>query len=626
MCGISGTVGLADQSVISRMVNALHHRGPDDLGVYVDPAKRAALGHTRLSIIDLSDAAHQPMPYRNGRMQIVFNGEIYNYKELRSELQVLGHQFLSHSDTEVLVAAYAEWGEECVERLDGMFAFAILDRGPTDRGAVKLFLARDRLGIKPLYYALVDSVFIFASEIKALLASRVITRKVDRQAVWHYLSLGSIPQPRTILADVNMLMPAHVMSYSLRSGISIRKYWDVADSGKSHFADVHKYCKAEAGRHLRTLLEQAAKRHLVADVPIGAFLSGGIDSTTVVGLMSQLSRERVRTFSVGFSGKHKQFDELKWARIAAGRFDTDHTEIVVDGREVAGYFDEIVHSIDQPSLDGTNTYVVSKATGEAVKVAISGLGGDELFAGYPHFRELSNIAKVEQRLSWFGESGRKRIFRACPGRFMRNKALFLLSPGQRYETLRNLCKDSDKLGRLSPSFVSDDLASTLSDVYAPWLRMSMDAVSEISYVEVQGYLANTLLRDVDAMSMAHSLEVRPVLLDHRVAEFAFALPSRLKMEAGENKPALVNAVRDLLPESLLSRPKAGFELPLSEWLTGPLKDRAVSTYSSTMARSLFSECFLGETVRSIKQCERVSSGVWANMMLLEWLVLHQCEL
>jgi asparagine synthase (glutamine-hydrolysing) len=449
---------------------------------------------------------------------------------------------------------------------------------------------------------------------------------VDRQAVWHYLSLGAIPQPRTILADVKMLMPAHVMNYTARSGISIRKYWDVAESGKRRFPEVRGYCKTEAGRHLRKLLEQATKKHLAADVPVGAFLSGGIDSTAVVGLMSQLSRERVRTFSVGFSGEHKLPDELQWARISADRFDTDHTEIVVSGREVAEQFDEIVQSIDQPSLDGTNTFIVSKATSEAVKVAVSGLGGDELFAGYPHFQELSTIAKMEQQFRWLGEPGRKRIFRACPGRFMRNKTLALLNREQRYEALRNLCEDSEKSKRLTKSFVGKCPAKPLAEVYAPWLRMNMDVVSEISYVEMQGYLVNTLLRDADAMSMAHSLEVRPVLLDHEVTEFAFSLPAHLKIDPVEKKPALVNAVRDLLPDSVLNRPKTGFELPLREWLTGPLQDRAVSTYSSTMARSIFSKSFLNETVRNIKQREQVSYRHWAYMILVEWLETHQCEL
>jgi len=474
MCGISGTMGLADERVISRMVKAMYHRGPDDLGVYVDSVKRAALGHTRLSIIDLSDAGHQPMPYQDGRLQIVFNGEIYNFNEIRNKLEALGRRFVSRSDTEVLVAAYGEWGERCVEMLEGMFAFAILDRGPTDRDEAKLFLARDRLGIKPLYYSLVDGVFIFASEIKALLASRLITRNVDRQAVWHYLSLGAIPQPRTILVDVKMLMPAHVMSYAARTGIVIRKYWDVAENGRRRFPDASAYSKTEASQCLRQLLEQATKRHLVADVPVGAFLSGGIDSAAVVGLMRQESGEKLRTFSVGFDGKHGHLDELRWARIVADKYDTDHTEVMVSGGEVAECFSDIVKSIDQPSLDGTNTYLVSRAAGKTVKVAISGVGGDELFAGYPHFARFSNAAAVDRRFRWLGASGKRRAFSACPRKFMPDKMLYLLNRAQRYETLRNLSVDVEKYKILSPSFIDDGHVQPLSEVYGPWLQETRD--------------------------------------------------------------------------------------------------------------------------------------------------------
>lgn len=626
MCGISGTMGLSDEGVILRMVKAMYHRGPDDLGVFIDSINDAALGQTRLSINDLSSAGHQPMSYRGGRLQIVFNGEIYNFCELRSQLELLGHRFSSRCDTEVLIAAYDEWGKECVRKLSGMFAFAVLDRGATDRDEAKLFLGRDRLGIKPLYYSMVDGVFIFASEIKALIASRLIARTVDRQAIWQFLSLGSSPQPRTILADVSMLKPGHVLSYTTRSGVRIERYWDIVTDSRKEFPNTGSCCVQEISQRLRGLLEDATKRHLTADVPVGAFLSGGIDSSAVVGLMSQYSDSRIRTFSVGFDSEHSGHDELRWAKIVANRFDTDHTEVVVHGNEVAECFSDIILAIDQPSLDGTNTYLVSRAAGESVKVAVSGLGGDELFAGYSHFRELATVARMDRLLLWMGKYAREKLLSLCPGRFLGNKALYLMERSQRYETLRSLCDDESKRQLLASSFFGNSPISSLSSVYAEWTSRKLSEDEELTYVEMQGYLTNTLLRDVDAMSMAHSLEVRPVLLDYRVAEFAFSIPMRMKIDRSTNKPILVNAVKDLLPEAIVSRQKRGFELPLREWILGPLRERALSTFSSRTSRSLFSKAFLDEVVSQIRRREQVSYRVWAYLVLLEWLDMHDCEL
>ena len=626
MCGISGIVGMADREIVVAMSDAMIHRGPDDHGVFVDSRNQVSLGHRRLSILDVSAAGHQPMSYREGRYWIVYNGEIYNFRELRRQLETLGHGFVSNSDTEVVLAAYAQWGEGCVEALRGMFAFAILDRGNGGSIPPTVFLARDRLGIKPLYHAVHDGVFLFASEIKGLLGSGLMSRQIDRQAVWQYLALGSIPQPRTILAGASALMPGHVMTVRLPLDVSSRRYWDIAESSERSFPDAGTITAEDARRTLRTLLEDATRYHLVSDVPVGAFLSGGIDSTAVVGLMSRASVHPIRTFSVGFESQSGRQDELAWAKTAARAFGTDHAEIVVTGQSVASQYDALVHAIDQPSLDGTNTFLVSQAAGKSVKVALSGLGGDELFAGYPHFGELATAARWDARLGRLGTAGRKRLLNALPGRLVPTKNMLRMGRLGRYAALRRLCSDGQRADWVNTDFMDGVRGVPLEELYGGWLRPERDVVAETSYVEVKGYLANTLLRDVDAMAMGNSLEVRPVLLDHVVAEFAFGLPARLKLGAEENKPALVGAVRDLLPEAIIRRTKVGFELPLAEWLSGPLRERARSTFSSSVATRIFSPGFLGWVAGQLSSQGRPSNTLWAYLMLVEWATAHELEL
>jgi asparagine synthase (glutamine-hydrolysing) len=611
MCGIAGIFGNASADIAAAMADALAHRGPDDSGLFADNAGGVALAHRRLSIIDVTASGHQPMSYAGGRYTIVFNGEVYNFADLRVELEALGHSFVSHSDTEVVLAAYAQWGEASVPRLRGMFAFAIYDREARSARDTALFLARDRFGIKPLYITLQGGTLLFASELKALLASARVPLQLDHEALWSYLSLGSIPQPRTALAGVEMLPAAHVMKVRRDLSTETARYWDLADGAASWAGEVQRLDARSTPLRLRELLEEATRLHMVADVPVGAFLSGGIDSTAVVGLMAQAAGgQRIRTFSLGFADDDSVADERTWARLAAGRFGCEHTEVVVRGEEVAAQFDQLVRAIDQPSLDGTNTYLVSKAASRDLKVALSGLGGDELFAGYPHFRRLRRAAR-------FG--GAHRLARHVPRRLLRDRDLIAATPADRYATLRNLADDQAKLAIVNPGL---GIAPTpLAQLYAPLLRHSHGSIAQTTYVEANRYLPDTLLRDADAMAMASSLEVRPVLLDHRLAEFAFALPGALKLGA-INKPVLVDAVRDLLPPELVMRRKTGFELPLQAWLAGPLRERARDAFSSGAARALFAQPFLDGTLAGLRARDKPSLRVWAYLMLIEWVRAH----
>lgn len=631
MCGIAGTIGWADERVIKAMTEALAHRGPDDQGLYVDKAGRVALGHRRLSIIDLSAAGHQPMSYANGRYWITFNGEIYNFMELRAELERCGHQFRSATDTEVLLAAYAEWGEACLKRLRGMFAFAIYDRGPqmtdgSQPSAIRsrLFLARDRLGVKPLYYAQVNGVFLFASEIKALLASGLISRRVDHQAIWDYLSLGSVPQPRTILADAKALLPSHAMTVNSRGEVRAYRYWDIATNATRAFPQAHWMDGVEASRELRRLLEEATRLHLIADVPVGAFLSGGIDSTAVVGLMSQYVSRPIKTYTIGFESQHARLSELKWAKVAAERFGTEHTEVILTGTEVARNYDHLIQAIDQPSLDGTNTYFVSKATRSGVTVALSGLGGDELFAGYPQFQRFKQADQWEKAEWSAGQLLPRWLAPILPARLLPDKPFLTATPLVRHASIRCLADEVRKKQMTSPAFRAQCAMVPLMEVYAQRFRPELDAVAQVSYVELTGYMANTLLRDADAMSMAHALEVRPVLLDHVLAEYAFALSPDLKLNGSRTKVILLDALRDLLPEPIVQRPKQGFEMPLVEWLSGPLRERAQAALSSPSAVAIFSPRYVAEMKHALEQPQRQSAALWAYVLLIEWLQWYHC--
>jgi len=596
------------------MNGAITHRGPDDHGTFIDEAGQVALGHRRLSIIDLSSAGHQPMSYMDERYWIVYNGEVYNYKDIRAELEAKGYAFISNTDTEVLLAAYAEWGQDFLKKLRGMFAFAIYDRK-----TAQVFLARDRFGIKPLYYFHQNGIFLFASELKALLVSGRVPSNADPQAIWDYLSIGSIPQPRTILRDVQALLPGHAMIVSLKGDVSIHQYWDIWENAQILSSPID---LKEASAELRQKLEEATRLQMIADVPVGAFLSGGTDSTAVVGLMSQYVTRPIKTYSVGFESQHAKLNELYWAKIAADRFGTDHTEVIVTGNDIALNYDSLVRGLDQPSLDGTNTYFVSKAASAGVTVALSGQGGDELLAGYPHFASLLRAADWDQRFpAWI-----RPLIGAVPGRYLPDKQFITSSLLDRYAMLRNNAGESKKRRITNTPFRAGFTPQPLTEIIRPWLRDTKVSVALTSYIEIKNYLANTLLRDGDAVSMAHSLEVRPVLLDHVLAEYVFALPSRLKLNEDGGKLVLLEALRDLIPEPIINRRKMGFEMPLFDWLSGPLKDRAQDALSSPNAVKIFSTEFLEESKFNIREPRHMDRRLWGYVMLVEWMNASHCSL
>src|SRR3990170_2804954 len=540
MCGICGVIGETRGEVagsrVRSMLAGLVHRGPDDEGVLAKPG--AVLGMRRLSIIDLA-GGHQPVFNEDGTVGVVFNGEIYNFPHLRASLESRGHRFRTHSDTEVLVHAYEEWGERCLTHLRGMFAFALWDgRAGSGPGESRVLLARDRLGIKPLYYAEADGALLFASEVRALLASGAVARRLARESIEAYLLFGSVVEPMTLVQGVFSLPPGHALMVSCRDAQKrkVAAYWDLAEAARGlRKSDLPKTLP-EAAKAARPLLEEAVRSHLVSDVPLGLFLSSGIDSTALAALASR-ERSGLHTFTIVFP--EQEFSEAEIARRTAERFATEHRELMVSGEQMLAQLPQAVGALDQPSMDGINTYFVSWAARQAgLKVALSGLGGDELFGGYTTFRWLPRVAAL---------AALARCLPAGPRRAMSEALVAVGRNGRRSartDALRKFAAIWSGPGSLPHPyfftrllFTAQQLRHLLSgrktgapSLWHAWLEQAAGGARElggdaaVSLLEMRTYMVNTLLRDTDAMSMFHSLEVRVPLLDHPLVEFVTALP------------------------------------------------------------------------------------------------------
>ena len=576
------------------MSAALQHRGPDEEGFLVNEprAPGLALGMRRLSIIDLP-GGHQPAWNEAKDVAVIFNGEIYNYRELRARLTSLGHRFATQSDTEILVHGWEEWGEECLTELRGMFAFALLDLRKRYATSPLLFLARDPLGIKPLYYTQTPDGFAFASEVRALLQGGVAGKQLSPDALTSYLLFGSVSEPVTLLEGVFSLPPGHRMLLYVperRRTPRARPWWDPQQSPAAR--DPKKPQDfVSAAKRLRPLLEDAVQAHLIADVPVGLFLSSGLDSSGIAALAAR-AQPHICSFTLAFPGT--PYDEGPLARAVAEKCGTRHREVPLDAGAVLERLDEALAALDQPTMDGINTHFVSWAAREVgLKVALSGLGGDELFAGYRTFANTPKLARL-MRLAWFAPAPLRRavapvlrgLLAQKSGSDGARKALDAwLSPDalpHPYFFTRTLFPVS-YLSRLTeprfrPSTVNAD-GVTLEPTWLGWLERSADAarklepVGAVSWLEMRSYMASTLLRDTDSVSMAQSLEVRVPLLDTPLVEFMGSLPDAARQRAGTQKALLVESLSDILPAEILSQRKRTFTLPWEEWLRGPLRAR-----------------------------------------------------
>lgn len=613
MCGIWGVVNVADREMAEAAAQAMRHRGPDDYGVFVSEGPTpVSLVNTRLAIIDLSPTGHQPMSNGDGSMWIVYNGELYNYRALRTVLIEMGHQFVSQSDTEVVLHAYEAWGENCLEHFRGMFAFAIWDM---KRG--RLFAARDRLGIKPLYYAhdLRRKTLLFGSELKAMLASGLLERRLSYAGLHHYLSFYAIPTPHTMLETVQSLPAGHYLTFQ-DERLTLNQYWNIPPSEPLNMTTDEILVK------LRTLLEDAIRLRMVADVPVGAFLSGGVDSSAVVALMTQASGERLKTFSIGFGPEGHAQDERSDARVLAEYYDTDHHEVIVSGAQVRDQLDDIIRAMDQPTGDGLNTYLVSQATAKHVKVALSGLGGDELFAGYPQF-QLFRRAQAWHKLPGIVRGAARVGARVLGGKAYRAAQWLDGDFLTRYGRIRVLYDEEAKLDLYTQETMIALAApeSSLKFLAGFIHPVEEDSLARLTRLELKNYMGHTLLRDTDAMSMTHSLEVRVPLIDHKLVEFAVRIPITLKLHGKHAKWIFTQALGDVLPREVINRPKRGFEMPVAAWMRSDLRPILDDVFSrqNVERRGLFRYEAVNAIYERFLRGKEHHMRVWALATLELWL-------
>lgn len=623
MCGIAGGFGLR-LPAIDAMVSGMAHRGPDDSGIF--RSDNCLLGMTRLAIIDIGAGGHQPMVWGDNEVALVFNGEIYNYRLLRSELETRGRKFVSHSDTEVVLQLYLEHGEEFVSRLKGMFAIAVYDRRG-GHGREKLLLARDQFGIKPLVFSRVEDSLVFASEIRSLLASGLVPVRLNPEAVRQLLVRGAVSQPATILSGVEMLMPGHLMTVTA-AGVRTEQFWSMATNRRP---EISRLPYSDQVAAVRSELERIVAEQLVADVPLGAFLSGGLDSSLLVAMMAARKSDPIRTFSIGFGGEGADLDETADAALVAKYLGTHHSRFEIGEDDVANDLPAFVQALGQPSVDGLNSWFVSGICAADVKVAISGTGGDELFAGYPWFRSMNEFVEGPKVVHRAGVSGLlRKILGGASGQDVDQKDLpdsFVAHFAVQYRHF-----SPSLAGDLLGQSAQDVLRGDVEDIGRADTLHDADVLGRTSALCLNSYTLNQLLRDIDGTSMAHSLEVRVPFLDPDLADLALSLPveSRLGPESGSvpngsyralgTKRILLDAAAGLLPEELGSRPKRGFSMPLDRWLRGklrPVLEDTVRSLSSDVA-AIIDQISASRTIDRFLKGEAHWGQPWLLMILDLW--------
>lgn len=640
MCGIAGifdrTMATSEDRLRKQsaaMARSLAHRGPDDEGVWVDPSGGIALAHRRLAIIDCTPAGHQPMDSACGRYTITYNGEIYNYAELAHDLSAQGHAVKGGSDTAVLLAACIAWGiEETVKRCIGMFAFALWDRESRE-----LVLVRDRLGIKPLYWARFGDLFLFGSQLKALRTHPEWRGELDRDALTSYMRHAYVPVPRTIYQSVGKLTPGHILYIPSRGEPRLACYWDNRAHARAGQENPFQGNYADARDALENLLHQAVGDRMVADVPLGAFLSGGVDSSTVAALMQAQSAPSIRTFSIGF--QEQAYDESAYAAAVAAHLGTDHTELFVTPTQARDLIPQLPNWYDEPFADSSQlpTLALSQLTRQHVTVALSGDGGDEVFAGYNRYLWAARLWSIFGRLPHGGRKALGALARLMPPDTMNR--LGNAVPGQVLP--RQL---GDKLHKLAGMLNASDIDAVYRQLISQWpdpgaiviggdephgilwdetvRRDRPDTMGRMQLLDMATYLPDDILTKVDRASMAFGLEARVPLIDHRVVEFAWTLPRDFLVRHGRSKSILRDILNKYVPPQLIDRPKMGFGIPIDSWLRGPLRDWAEDLLDENRLRQ---EGYLHPApVRAALQqhlsgARNMSYGLWAVLMFQAWL-------
>jgi asparagine synthase (glutamine-hydrolysing) len=571
MCGIAGFVdraGKVNAEALNAANRAIAHRGPDDAGALIIPMQNhrghVGLANRRLAILDLSPAGHQPMFDPDTGNSIAYNGEVFNFRELRRELELKGARFSSHTDTEVVLKAYAVWGEGCLDRFRGMFAFAIWDAHQE-----RLFVARDRLGKKPLYYYEGNGFFLFASEVRALLATGLVPQAIDAVGLQQFVRFGSVYDPHTFIDGVRSVPAGCYLTWK-NDHAELREYWDMAAVQPQDQQN-----EAEVLPKLRSLLDESLSLRMISDVPVGVFLSGGIDSSAVVALLGGIQQQKINTFSIVF--KDIDYSEAEFSRIVARRFRTEHHEIELTARDFIASVPDAIKAMDQPSVDGFNTYFISRAVRcTGLKVALSGQGGDELFGGYTSFRTVPRMEKFLRAYKMVPDPLKSTLSSLLvkASRNDRLRKVGALAAGTEdlvhpYFLTRMMFVPEEQRRLLSAQQVPVDATQELATMVSR--SQHFDPINRVSYLELRNYIGNTLLRDGDCMSMANGLEVRLPFLDHRLVEYVLSIPGCMKLDRNTPKHLLVKAMGGVLPPEIVYRPKQGFTFPFENWLREELK-------------------------------------------------------
>jgi asparagine synthase (glutamine-hydrolysing) len=624
MCGIVGIVARGAHvpaDVLERATASLAHRGPDDSGTMTirdasGEGVEVGLGHRRLAIIDLSPLGHQPMQDPQTGNWIVYNGEVYNFRAVREQLERLGDRFVSQSDTEVILRAYAHWGERCLEKFRGMFAFAIWD---AQRHS--LWIARDPMGVKPLYYAQTDQYFVFASEVRTILGTGLVAKRLNPSGLLNYLNFGSAYDPLTLAEGIFALPAGHWLKWE-NGSVKVSRYWDLVNDRGAEDEVSSKPVLSSAA--LRELLEESVRLQLVSDVPVGVFLSGGIDSSALVSILSR-GGVTPATFSIVF--REAEFNEQRFSRAVASRFCTDHHETTVSQRDVLDAVPDALRAMDQPSMDAVNTYFVSRETRAAgLKVALSGLGGDEVFAGYATFRMVPRMERAAGIVRHFPNFLRQAGAGALRGLLAEkdsSRKLAALAGDDRvlhpYFLARWLFTPQ-QCAELFPAAAQYAGEANAANAALLARTMPLDPINRVSYLEARGYMLNTLLRDSDFMSMAHGLEVRVPLLDHWLAKAVMAIPGKKKL-GKTPKQLLVGALGGSLPDEVVHRPKQGFQLPFEQWLREDMRETvqpALSQIAGGPLGSVLDRAAVENIWTDFMNGRTSYTRPWALYVLQEW--------
>ena len=594
MCGILGVSPKIEISTFNNALNTLSKRGPDAKSFL--ELNNCLFGHTRLSIIDLSTKANQPMQDISKRYTIIFNGEIYNYKELQQTLSKEHDEFRTQSDTEVILIGFKYHGVDFFKKLHGMFAFSIHDSLTEE-----IILVRDRLGIKPLLYLANSEQLCFASELRAF---RYINKKfneIDENSIFDLLQSGSISQPNTILKFVKQLPPGCLLVWRNNKIVLVKNYIEIN-------CVINKDITYEESKiRIRSLLEEATKLHMISDVEVGCFLSAGIDSTAVLGLMQGQTKRPIHAFSLGFENLPDTNNETLIAERTAKKMGANFTRKIVTDQDILESFDDFVESLDQPSIDGFNTYLISKEASKHVKVILTGLGGDELFGGYPHFKSIIDDRKKSPN---YLDIILSKLYKYFPNRFTKKSK-------SRVENLFNT------LSLYRSYFNYNEISKILNFKHTNFKNNSLIEVnSTISYLEVRNYLLNTLLRDSDVIGMWHSLELRPILLDQDVVDFALSIPDHYKIKDHKLKSIFIDSVSDILPLDVINRQKTGFELPIIKWMNGVLNTKILQLWCTSSASNTFSADFLIKIKKKTIE-KKLEQKDWILAILIAWLEKHR---